>query len=204
VVVVLLLLCGGATAVVWWAKDKVPTSNTGAAPTTGAAPSASTPSPSPSPSPELVTRLSEPATLGGKPRLKTTALEKAAGQLRTQMKSVMPGSADTVAAFYGNIAKQDMLMIFGSTAPIPDPKVGLDALFSGMGSSMSVKNETDIPAGPLGGVARCGNGESDGIKLGVCGWSDEGSVGMIVIYFKDFNQLRSQFAEYRGQIETRS
>lgn len=62
----------------------------------------------------------------------------------------------------------------------------------------------DVDAGPLGGKARCGAAESQGVPMAVCAWVDNGSLGMVVWYYKTVNEIKAEFITVRGQIEQKS
>lgn len=57
------------------------------------------------------------------------------------------------------------------------PSEEVDSIFMGMG----VLNAKDYPAGPLGGVLRCGKGASDGNgNAAACVWADGSVVGLVM------------------------
>ena len=63
---------------------------------------------------------------------------------------------------------------------------------------------TDTDPGPLGGIAKCGDSDPSGVKMAVCVWSDNGSVGMIAMLFKGRPTLEKEFVSMRGEIEKKS
>ncbi|MGW5671234.1 hypothetical protein, partial [Micromonospora sp. NPDC003776] len=178
--VVVLLCVGGGTAVYLATKDKVT---------------------------EVVdatkTRVEAPATLAGKPKVTDPKLVAAADQMKSQIQGDVQGATSTVGAFYGDPQKQDLLMIAGASGLIADPKKELDDATTGIAKDMAVTNFKTVDAGPLGGDAKCGDGETSGVKVGVCVWADKGSLGMILIYDKPAAELEKQFVTMRGQIEKR-
>ncbi|WP_233600807.1 MULTISPECIES: hypothetical protein [Micromonospora] len=178
--VVVLLCIGGGTAVYLATKDKVT---------------------------EVVdatkTRVEAPATLAGKPKVTEPKLVAAAEQMKSQIQGDVPGATSTVGAFYGDPAKQDLLMIAGASGLIADPKKELDDATNGISKDMGVTNFKSVEPGPLGGDAKCGDGETSGVDVGVCVWADKGSLGMLLIYNKPASELEKQFVTMRGQIEKR-
>lgn len=179
VLAVVVVLCLGGGAAVWFlAKDTV-----------GEVVDASK------------TRLVEPETLGGRPKLTEPSLQSAVTQMKAEMQKDVPQATSTVGGFYGNLAKKDMVMIAGASGVIADPKKELEDAVTGLGSTLGVKQFKTVDAGPLGGDAKCGDGRADGIQVGVCAWADRGSLGMIVIYYKPAAALQSQFVAMRSQIE---
>lgn len=78
---------------------------------------------------------------------------------------------------------QQRLIFMGfSTADSPQlavilrqpPSTSLDSFFLGAG----VANTHDFPAGPLGGVLRCGVAVKAGTQVGVCAWTDSSTLGV--------------------------
>ena len=61
-----------------------------------------------------------------------------------------------------------------------------------------------VSTGSFGGTAKCGNATASGVKLAMCAWADNGSVGSIMWYFKTASQVKSQFPALRAQIEKSS
>ncbi|MFJ8582616.1 hypothetical protein [Micromonospora sp. NPDC093277] len=147
------------------------------------------------------TRLVEPETLGGRPKVTEPELLSIADNVKTQLKGSLLGATSSIGGIYGDLAKQDMVMIAGATVLQADPKKNLDAFTRGLVATVGKLEFKTVDAGPLGGEAKCGDGESNSIQVGVCAWADRGSVGMIVIYFKSAADLQPQFAAMRGEIE---
>jgi hypothetical protein len=71
-------------------------------------------------------------------------------------------------------------------------------------SGFPASNLKDTAPGPLGGIAKCGDGEAAGVPMAVCVWSDNGSVGMLAMLFKKSADLEKEFVAMRGQIEQKS
>lgn len=46
---------------------------------------------------------------------------------------------------------------------------------------LGISNATDFPAGPLGGVLRCGHATPNGVDIGGCIWVDASTAGMFII-----------------------
>ncbi|GGO26271.1 hypothetical protein [Micromonospora parathelypteridis] len=183
VLAVVLVLCLGGVAITWFAvKDDV-----------GDVVDATK------------TRVVAPETLAGRPKLTDPQLQAAADDLVTQMKSEVQNETSTIGAFYGDPTKQDLVMIAAVSGLMTDPKKELEDAVTGLSTELSVTNMAVVEAGPLGGDARCGDGKAAGdVPLGICVWSDRGSLGMVVIYFKTAEQVKAEFATIRGQVEQRS
>ncbi|RAO36411.1 hypothetical protein PSN13_02012 [Micromonospora saelicesensis] len=182
VLAVVLVLCVGGVAITWLVvKDDV-----------GAVVDASK------------TRVVAPATLAGRPKLTNPELQTAAEQAVSGMKTAAGNETSTVAAFYGDPTKQDLVMITGVSGLLSDPKKELDAYVDGLSKQLTVNKMTAVDAGPLGGEARCGDGKADTVPLGICVWADRGSLGMVVMYFKSADQAKAEFTAIRGQVEQQS
>ncbi|MEO3774261.1 hypothetical protein [Micromonospora sp. B9E7] len=150
------------------------------------------------------TRLVAPATLAGRPKVTEPELQAAADQMVTEMKSMVQNETSTVGAFYGDPAKQDLVMIAGASGLLADPKKELDDAISGLSTELTVTNLAAVDPGPLGGEAKCGDGKAESVPLGVCVWADRGSLGMVVMYFKTADQTKAEFVTIRGQVQQRS
>ncbi|SCF30366.1 hypothetical protein GA0074695_5366 [Micromonospora viridifaciens] len=147
------------------------------------------------------TRLVEPETLGGRPKVTDPQFTSAVDEMKTTIKSSVPGSTSVVGGIYGDPAKQDLVMIAGASALLADPKKELDDAIKGLGVGLGVKDLKTVDAGPLGGEAKCGDGNAGGVDVAVCLWADRGSLGMVVSYFKSADELQPQFVAMRGEIE---
>jgi hypothetical protein len=183
VVAVLVLVCGGGSAVAYFAfKDDVS---------------------------EVVdasqTRLVAPETLAGRPKIKNPDLQEVADKMIADMKKDVPGATSTIGAFYGDPAKEDMVMIAGASALVADPAKQLDEAITGLGAGgLKVSNVKSVEPGPLGGVAKCGDAKADDVPVGVCVWSDRGSLGVVAVYFKTGDQANAELVKIRSEVEQRS
>ncbi|MEH0936510.1 hypothetical protein [Micromonospora psammae] len=183
VLAVLLVLClGGGAAVFFLVKDEVK---------------------------EAVdaqdTRVSAPETLAGRPKVTDPNLQDVAEQLESELNRTIPDATSTAGAFYGNPAKRDLVMVAAASGLNPDPTRTLNDFLAGARTSdVEIGAMKTVDAGPLGGVARCGDAKAAKVPLGVCVWSDKGSLGMIMIYFKNGADAQAEFATMRGQIEQKS
>ncbi|MEV4655768.1 hypothetical protein [Micromonospora sp. NPDC049301] len=182
VLAVVLVLCLGGAAITWFAvKDEV-----------GDVVDATK------------TRVVAPATLAGRPKIDDPELQKLSDDLVAEMKSTVQNETSAVGAFYGDPAKEDLVMIAGTSGLMADPKKELDTAVTGLSTELGVATMATVDPGPLGGDARCGDGKTDGVPLGVCVWADKGSVGLVVMFFKSGAEAQAEFATIRGQVEQRS
>ncbi|MFF5215008.1 hypothetical protein [Micromonospora sp. NPDC000442] len=181
VLAVLLVLCGGGGTAIWFAvKDDV-----------SEAVDASR------------TRMVAPATVAGRPKLTEPELQQAADEMLSEIRSTVSNETSAVAAFYGSPTGENLVMIAGASGLMSDPKQELDAAVQSLTAGIALRNMTSIDAGPLGGEASCGDGQTEGVPLGVCAWADRGSVGLIVLFFSSRADAQAEFVTIRGQIQQR-
>jgi hypothetical protein len=194
--VVLALCIGGVAAAVVFAPDD-PDTDTAAKGVT----STSTPAATKSTAPVKKISLSEPSRLGGRPKITDKQFRAAADDLKDALAGA-PGATDSIGGIWGTPTNQDIVMVAAAAAPIADPEREINSTVMGVGiGGLELKGLTDIDPGPLGGKAKCGNSTTDGVKLAVCVWADNGSVGMIAWFFKSVNKVEGEFAKLRGQVE---
>ncbi|MGK5522160.1 hypothetical protein ACSNN9_22780 [Micromonospora sp. URMC 107] len=150
-------------------------------------------------------RVVAPATLAGRPKATDPTLQAGARQLEAELNKTIPGATSTVGGFYGTPADKDLVMIAAASGLNPDPARALEDTIRGARTSdVRLGEMSSVDPGPLGGEAKCGDAKAGDVPLGVCVWSDKGSVGMVIIYFKTGQQAHAEFATIRGQVEQKS
>lgn len=182
VVAAIVLLCGGGGAIAYFVlKD----------PVKGAVEAAQT-------------RLVAPDTLAGRKKITDPQFQQLADQAVADVKKTVPSVTSTVAAFYGDPAT-DMVMIVGASGGVTNPAKEVDKAIAeaSAGGGLKITNVKSVEAGPLGGVAKCGDATSDGVQMGVCIWADNGSVAMVVLYHKNGQQAAAELVKIRGEVEKR-
>jgi hypothetical protein len=144
----------------------------------------------------------EPATLGALPKTSVPDLEKGLQSDITSMKqdSTVTG---TVGAVYGDSKTLNVAMVEAASSVGGSAQQRFDALSKNI-APFGITDLKDVDAGPLGGIAKCGNGKAGPVPLGVCLWTDAGSFGLIVQFKKTAAELQKNFVAYRGQIEQKS
>ncbi|MEV6346173.1 hypothetical protein [Actinoplanes sp. NPDC051851] len=210
VAIVLVLCLGGAASAVLLVRNANQTTTGADAPVAGGTGTETT-----EPTGEATTEPAEdagedaditvaaPQKLNGRPKIDEDEAASLASLLKQSLGS-LPGVTNSVGAVYGNSSRSNLVTIAAAEAPIDDPDSYLGMLFYALGSGDSkVTDTTEVSTGSLGGAAKCGNTESDGIRMALCGWADEGSLGMVVWYFKSADKVTSEFPTIRSQIETR-
>jgi hypothetical protein len=197
IALVLVVCVGGGTAIYLAGRntaESLTDSGSSAAPT----PAATTTAPRPTIS------IVEPKTLGGRSRLTDPAFTGTVEQLESNL-AQLPGASQTVGAIYGSPAKRNVVMVVAAKSFVGDPKEEVDEAFSGSAfGSLKLTGVASIPAGPLGGAAKCAKGADDGVPLALCAWADEGSSGLLIWYFTTLRKAKDEFAKLRGQVEQKS
>jgi hypothetical protein len=143
----------------------------------------------------------EPAELAGRSKVSDPSLQSTVQSLDSVTKDIK-GSTSSVGAIYGDPKKKDLVIVVAASSLTGTAQSRYDDFTSGLsGSGFSADKFTDTAPGPLGGIAKCGDGSTGGTQTAVCVWSDQGSVGMVMMLFKKKADLEKEFVTMRGQIE---
>ncbi|MEU8243243.1 hypothetical protein AB0C07_33725 [Actinoplanes missouriensis] len=205
-VAVFLVLCiGGITSLYLIGKDAVEDAQNTIDSVTTSEPTTGTQTTDPQPTEKASTiTIVEPKTLGGRPKLTDGQFAGITKELEDGLASGYPGGK-SFGAFYGKIEKQDIVIAIGVETDVPDPKSALNGTFAGIGiGGLEVKNLSDAGTGDLGGEAQCGTANASDIDVAVCSWADEGSIGMVMWYFKTAAKVKTEFPKLRAEIEKKS
>ena len=144
----------------------------------------------------------EPATLNGQPKIEAEELRS----LTTQMEHVLkgyPGAANEFGAVYGTLTQRQVTAALAAEVDVSDPQLLLDAMFQSFNGTHKLSNVTAASAGELGGVAQCGSAVIGKEDVALCGWADEGSVGMFIYFYKTAVDVKGDFPAMRAEIETK-
>jgi hypothetical protein len=148
--------------------------------------------------------VAEPATLGGRKKVSDPSLQSSVQTLDSEMKKIQ-GTTSSVGAIYGDPAKQDLVMVAAASTLTGTAQSRFDELSSSLNTGgFSTSALKDTAPGPLGGIAKCGESKVAGVSTALCVWSDQGSVGMIMMFFKKTADLEKEFVSLRGQIEKKA
>jgi hypothetical protein len=197
IALVLVLCVGGGTAI-YLAGRNTAEGLAGTLATTAPTPGITTAPP------RATITIVEPRSLGGRPRVTDPKFADTVEQLEKNL-ALLPGSAQSVGAIYGNPAKRDLVMVVAAKSYVRDPKDEVDSAFAGSTfGNMDLTGVSSIPAGPLGGAAKCGKGSDEGVPLSLCVWADEGSSGLFIWYFTSLSKAKKEFVRLRGQVEQKS
>ncbi|KXK58376.1 hypothetical protein AWW66_30110 [Micromonospora rosaria] len=97
------------------------------------------------------------------------------------------------------------VLVFGGATLLWQPERDLDTLFTlTAGDTGEVTDIREVPAGPLGGVMKCGTTSGEGGDLPVCGWADHGSVVMAMFPGRTVTDAGNLLRAVREKIQTRS
>jgi len=146
----------------------------------------------------------EPEKLGNRAKVSDPTLQTSVEALDTEMKNIK-GTTSSVGAIYGDVKKQDLVMIAAASTLSGTAQSRFDEFTTGLNTGgLSADKLTDTAPGPLGGIAKCGDSETGGVATAICVWSDQGSVGMVMMLFKKKAALEKEFVSIRGQIEQKA
>jgi hypothetical protein len=149
-------------------------------------------------------RVVEPATLGGRDKVTDPTVAGSVASLDSAMAGV-PGATGSVGAVYGDIGERDLLMVAAASSVNGSAQSRYDEFTAGLASGqMDVSKLTDTDPGPLGGIARCGDSGAGNVPMAICVWSDNGSVGMFALMFKEKADLEKEFIALRSEVEQKS
>jgi hypothetical protein len=131
--------------------------------------------------------------------------KQTAEYLRTAVAAKM-SLDDSVGAVYRDPAsKGHDVLFFGGTRLLLNPAKELDQALGLLNdTSGEVTGLHEVPAGPLGGVMKCGTSTGDGGPMAVCGWADRDSLAMALFPGRTVDQAAALFRDLRTAIEKRS
>ena len=111
----------------------------------------------------------------------------------------------TVGAVYQDPTSKDRkVLFFGGTNLDVSPAHQLDTAFGLLNDATgTVIGVHDVPAGPLGGVAKCGSSQGDGGAMPVCGWADSGSLAMALFPGRTIDDAGKLLIDLRAAMEHR-
>ena len=147
--------------------------------------------------------ITEPATLGGRAKQENQEFDAITADMEKSLSSY-PGAESSFGAIYGSPVEKDLVAALATKALITDPRKELDASFKTFGQSAPVKGLTAADTGALGGVAQCGTSAVEQFDVAICGWADNGSVGMIMWFFKTAPDVQAEFPKLRAEIESKA
>lgn len=134
-----------------------------------------------------------PKTFGGYRRITGDVADRLTQTMRKSMDKEGNGKyaglyAKAKIAIYAKKSDATQTLVFIGLASSDGPAVArelkstspsdeADAAFVGMG----IGQTKDFPAGPLGGVLRCGAGSMEGSGMAACTWADSSTAGLVLV-----------------------
>ncbi|HEX6501467.1 MAG TPA: hypothetical protein VF054_20905 [Micromonosporaceae bacterium] len=130
-----------------------------------------------------------------------------ADYLRTVLDARMALTATTGAVYQDGTGNADRsVIVIGGRGLASNPghrlDVALDLISDEAGAVTGVHR---VPAGPLGGVMKCGTTATDGGgSMTVCGWADYGSVALVLLPGRTVDDGATLTRDLRAGVEHRS
>lgn len=111
----------------------------------------------------------------------------------------------TTGAVYADEAGESRSVLFvGGTGVLVTPEQVLSKTFGLITDDAGgVDSVHDVPAGPLGGVMRCGTTKTEGTPMAVCGWADHGSLGIAMFPNRPVDQSAELLRTMRKAMQSR-
>ncbi|MEV0895225.1 hypothetical protein [Actinoplanes sp. NPDC049802] len=144
----------------------------------------------------------EPSTLNGLPKLDAEELSSLTSRMEQELEGY-PGAANAFGAVYGDLAEKKMTAALAAEVDIDDPQLMLDTVFQSFSGENQLTNVTSASTGDLGGVAQCGGAVVAESDVAICGWADEGSVGMFLFFYETTVDVKGDFPGMRAEIESK-
>jgi hypothetical protein len=112
----------------------------------------------------------------------------------------------TVGAVYQDPGSADRkVLFFGGTSVQLSPAHQLDQALTLLNDDTGIVSGLhEVPAGPLGGIAKCGTSNGDGGAMPVCGWADNGSLAVALFPGRTVDDAAKLLLDLRTAIEHRS
>jgi hypothetical protein len=151
------------------------------------------------------TTLSTPATLAGLTLDKTSDANQTADYLRNAVAADTSLDSSVGAVYRDPGAPNHSVLFFGGTALILSPGHQLDNTLATLLNDQNgnVSDLHVVPAGPLGGVMKCGTSTGDGGLMAVCGWADNGSLAVALFPGRTVDGAADLMRQMRSGIQHR-
>jgi hypothetical protein len=146
--------------------------------------------------------LRAPASLGGLTLDTSDDAKQTAEYLRTAVAAKISLDESVGAVYHDPAAKGRDVLFFGGTHLLLNPAADLDQALGLLNdSSGGVTGLHEVPAGPLGGVMKCGTSNGDGGAMSVCGWADRGSLAVALFPGRTVDEAAQLLRDLRAGIE---
>jgi hypothetical protein len=149
--------------------------------------------------------ITEPFSLGGRAKVVRNGDEDMASLLDDVQEmedelAAYPRAQNWFGAIYGDFTEDNAVVALALKAVVRNPRRELTASFANLGATGLVPADS----GALGGIAECGVIADEGDELAVCGWADEGSIGVITWLSELDGKAPAEFPRLRAEIETKT
>jgi hypothetical protein len=201
-IALVVLVGGGVVFYLVGAKFSGDASRKGTQGTTASATPSAAPSQTPQSAKDRIS-IKEPNTLNGHAKIEAEELSSLTTDLEKELEGY-PGAANAFGAVYGSLADKKLIAALAAEVDIDDPQGMVDRVFQSFSGKNALTGVAPASTGSLGGVAQCGSTVIAKEDVAVCGWADEGSVGMIVYFYETAVNVKGDFPDMREEIETKS
>ena len=149
--------------------------------------------------------ISTPDTVAGLTKVTRPALQDVADKLKGDLEASMSDVSGSVVSFYEDPADPaKIVLLYGVTGPVTSPERSLNATLDQLTGGGGIYVEMHpVDPGPLGGVAKCGAGDSSSGAVSVCGWSDHGSIAVVIFFNRDVESSTELFGRIHGEVLSR-
>jgi hypothetical protein len=148
--------------------------------------------------------LTTPDQVAGLTRDTTDSARAAADDLRAAFAAGIDLDSSVGAVYKDPASSDHSVLLFGGTTLLWSPERDLDTLFGLVADGDgAVQGLHKVPAGPLGGVMKCGTTVTAGSQMTVCGWADHGSVAVGLFPGRSVDDAGTLLREMRPSVEKR-
>jgi hypothetical protein len=143
-----------------------------------------------------------PVEVAGFDRREDSSSERAAQQLKVEMRARHVLAEDTFAGVYRD-SDGKQLTIFGTTGFRFSPDKDIDEEVNRLTQTYQLVDVQPVETGVRGEYLRCGTGEADGKPVVLCIWADHGSLATGLFSRRSVDESAALLTELRGAIVSR-
>jgi hypothetical protein len=154
---------------------------------------------------EKDTTIATPQQVAGLTLDESSAAKDTADYLKTALEAGVALDSAVGAVYSGAGDAPRSVIIVGGTGLFLSPGKQLDAAFGLITDQTGgVTGVRTVPAGPLGGVMKCGTTPTDDGTMPVCGWADHGSLVVALFPGRQVDESADLMRRMRDGIQHRS
>lgn len=153
--------------------------------------------------------ISAPEEIAGLPRLRDSATQEATDRMARQVVRQTKAPAAVVAGYASPGDPDHRIIVMGASRFVFDLDQNLEDLPAALnGYGYTFAEFHPVPAGPLGGVARCGSGAvasgvDENTPVSLCQWVDHGSIGGVIFFNRPVDDAAQLFLTIRAAASRR-